>query len=419
MGFAEKRQEFRPETGDAPFEINEIFFSRTDKRGIIQAGNYIFKRVADYEWEQLIGAPHKVIRHPDMPKAVFSLLWATLQSDNLMGAYVRNKARDGLEYWVYAIAMPLNDGYLSVRIKPSSDLLEPIQGIYEDLRQAEITDGVSPEDSAKSLLNRVNDLGYNDYASFESDCLMRELAARDANMGNPVNPAIVTFDKIMNLSAALKTETRAFSEGFEAISTVPTNMRIIAARLEPSGGAISSLSQNYWSMSEEMSEWFNNNVTNEGSEFATIHLTLNSCRFLFGTALMLTTLSADFNRERRELGNCDLEFEQKKVNALTSEYIAKAMTGLQQVASVASKIVTSAEIMRRYTLGLSSTRVMCNIESARLPNGGGSLVDVISQLGQFQAQVEKQLDRIEDLSLQIVDHAQTLVSNRCGLESSS
>jgi aerotaxis receptor len=295
-------------------------------------------------------------------------------------------------------------------------MLELIQAEYESLFQAEKTGEVSPEQSAAMFEKRINELGYADYHAFESDCLMQELAARDLNMGNPVRSDILIFGKMMETATKLKAETKALSDGFEAISTVPTNMRIIAARLEPSGGAVSSLSQNYWSMSEEMSDWFNLNVNNADSEFAAIHSTLNSCRFMFGTARVLTVLSNEFNQEQRALGDCYVENEKLNIEKLTNEYISKATSGLQQVARVAKQIVTSVEIMRRYTLGLSSTRVMCSIESARLPNGGGSLVDVITQLGRFQNEVEKQLDSIEDLSLQIQDHAKSLTANRGGLD---
>ena len=85
MSFVDRRIETRPSSGEAPFKLNEVFFSRTDKRGVIEAGNYIFRRVADYDWPELIGAPHKVIRHPDMPRAVFQLLWDTIKGGGTVG----------------------------------------------------------------------------------------------------------------------------------------------------------------------------------------------------------------------------------------------------------------------------------------------------------------------------------------------
>ncbi|HBQ35650.1 MAG TPA: hypothetical protein DD729_02225, partial [Rhodobacteraceae bacterium] len=90
------------------------------------------------------------------------------------------------------------------------------------------------------------------------------------------------------------------------------------------------------------------------------------------------------------------------------QYIIKADADLSRVANVAEQIKSSVGVMRRFTLGLSSTRVMCNIESARLPNGGGSLVDVIRQLGLFQAEVEENLDQIEGFCLKIQENVESL-----------
>lgn len=415
MGLVEKRHEFRPDSGEAPFAIDEVFFSRTDKRGIIQASNYIFKRVSGYDWDEMLGAPHKLIRHPDMPKGVFHLLWDTLKNDKPMGAYVKNKAKDGLPYWVYAIAMPIDGGYLSVRIKPSSDVLAKVKELYKGLGQTETDDGYEPDEAACVLQNQISELGYADYNAFETDCLMQELASRDQKMGNTVFPAIADFEKMRLIASDLLAETKTLSSGFKSISAVPTNMRIIAARLEPSGGAVSSLSQNYWSMSEEMSDWFNSNVNNTDSDFAEIHKILNTSRFLFGTARIMKILATEFSRERRDLGRGDHALEQKIVSDLAASYISKAISGLEKIASVARDILTSVGIMRRYTLGLSSTRVMCNIESARLPSGGGSLVDVIQQLGRFQDDVEKQLSQIEDHSLKILEISEGLAASKGGL----
>ena len=137
MTIQDRRQEFRPTSGEAPFNLDEVFFSRTDARGVIESGNYVFRRVAHYEWDRLLGAPHKIIRHPDMPRAVFWLLWDTIKQGRPIGAYVKNRAEDGLYYWVFAVVMPNGDGYLSARIKPTSPLFRTIEKEYAALREVE------------------------------------------------------------------------------------------------------------------------------------------------------------------------------------------------------------------------------------------------------------------------------------------
>ena len=402
-------------SGEAPFEIDELFFSRTDKRGVIVAANYIFRRVAGYEWDELLGAPHKIIRHPDMPKAVFWLLWDALNKGESVGAYVKNKAKDGLYYWVFAVVMPFRDGFLSVRIKPTSKLLSIIEKEYATLRQAEIEEGVTPEASAAILLQRIQSLGYADYQTFASDALMQELSWRDKAMGIIIPKVTDQFSEMISVADGLKKETAALSSGFDDISTVPTNMRIIAARLEPSGGAISSLAQNYWEMSEEMSRWFQNYVSGSDSSFSAIRGMLISSQFLCGAARMLNEIADKFSVERRSLGGVDVAGEKNHMTDMAADFVDKATSGMEEVADEAEQILRAITMMRRFTLGLSSTRVMCNIESARLTSGGDSLIYVINQLEQFQVRLVSQLDKIEAQSHTIMEYAQSLRTNQGGI----
>lgn len=409
MSFQERRNVYRPATGGAPFDVDEIFFSRTDNRGVIQAANYIFKRVSGYEWDDLLGAPHNLIRHPDMPKGVFWLFWETLNSGQPIGAYVKNRARDGLCYWVFAVAMPFQDGYLSVRIKPVGEMLGVVEKEYEALRKVEVEDDITPEESAAILLQRIQALGYEDYQTFASDALTQELAARDVAMGNKQTTETGSFTKMLNVADILQSETAALSAGFEAISTVPTNMRIIAARLEPSGGAVSSLAQNYWEMSEEMSRWFQEYVSGSDSNFSAIRSTLIASQFLCGISRIMTEVAAKFSSERRSLGDLDVEDEKIQMGERAASFIDKANSGLRQIAEEAEQILRAISMMRRFTLGLSSTRVMCNIESARLPSGGGSLIDVINQLEVFQKNLNRQMDEIEAQGHIIQEHSRILL----------
>jgi PAS domain S-box-containing protein len=112
-----------PEVARAPeheraFGAGELFFSATDRKGIIRAGNDVFVRVSAYERDELIGRPHNIIRHMDTPRCVFKLLWEYLERREPIAAYVKNRAKDGGYYWVLAVVVPAGDGYLSVRVKP-------------------------------------------------------------------------------------------------------------------------------------------------------------------------------------------------------------------------------------------------------------------------------------------------------------
>ena len=191
-----------PTTVDEPvdgFTIDHIFMSRTDTRGVIQSGNMTLKNLAGFEWSELIGAPHKIIRHPDMPRAAFHALWATLQSGQPFGAYVKNRAKNGRYYWVFAVAVPIRDGYLSVRIKPSSPLLETVAGLYGELLRAERDEGQTPEDGAAVIEETVQSLGFRSYTAFMGYALGVEFTARCKALNIPEDPTVHEFEEVGQL----------------------------------------------------------------------------------------------------------------------------------------------------------------------------------------------------------------------------
>lgn len=401
MSFVERRDVYRPAAGEAPFLHDEIFFSRTDTRGVIIAGNYVFSRVSNYYFEELIGAPHKIVRHPDMPKGLFYLMWNQLERGQAIGAYVNNKAKDGLNYWVYAVALPYREGYISVRIKPTSKFLDAIKLIYSKARKAETEDGISPKESADLILKEIEGLGFPDYQIFSGVALTTELQARKINSGITSASEIEALGELIVAADELQKETVTLSEEFSVIGSVSNNMRVVASRLEPSGGAISTLSQNYWSMSEEMSTWFQEFVFGKESEFMKIRNTLVECQFLICTSQILNEAATQFDRERRQLGTFDIDAEKSQMNDLALHYKKESARQMAKIADDTQKITKAISVMRRYALGLSSTRVMCNIESVRVPSGMKHLNSITRQLESFQKTVEKHLMRVEDLSCQI------------------
>lgn len=403
MSFIEKRNEIRPATGIAPFNLDEVFFSRTDARGVILAGNYVFRRVAHYEWGQLLGAPHKIIRHPDMPRAVFWLLWDRLLKGQPVGAYVKNLASDGLYYWVFAVIAPCQGGYLSARIKPTSELKAVVEQEYAALRAIETRDKISPEDSADMLLGRLKALGFASYERFATHALVSELQARDAGLGAAPNRRLSQFERMQQAARDLRDQTAALVDDFHAMRTIPHNMQVIASRLEPTGGPVSTLSKNYRAVSMEMADWFEANIVGSGSTFATIADSVAFSTFLEGMNRILGECDIQLNAERRSLGEIDLEAERQHLRQQARDYDAKSHAGLARVREEAERILSACETMNRHVLGLSTTRLLCKMESGRLTGDGQGLSEIISQLGTFQERIGARLDRIADASKEILD----------------
>lgn len=401
MSFQERRQESRPTSGEAPFGLREVFFSRTDERGIIRAYNYVFHRVAHYSAEELLGKPHNIIRDPDMPRGVFHLFWETLKQGRFMGAYVKNRAKDGLYYWVFAVVVRCEDGYLSARIKPSSPLFTKIVGEYESLWEAEQNEGLSPKDSSARLIGRLKELGFEDYQSFASHALAEELMARDAGMGVDPDPKIKEFRFMLKNSISLAEETEALVQEFEAMRTIPHNLRVIASRIEPAGGPVTVLSQNYGTMSRAMSDWFATHVLGEESNFAAIKGAVIDGMFIECMTRILIECDVQLQKERRKIQGINMEDERRILEKLVADQQDLARTGLVNVNFEAERILTACKVMHRHFLGLSSTRVLCKIESARLPTEGEALTAIIDQLGVFQGKISSQLERIVALSSEI------------------
>ncbi len=401
MSFVDRRIEARPSSGAAPFELNEVFFSRTDERGIILACNYVFQRVSHYEWDEILGAPHKLVRHGDTPKGLFHLFWETLKSGRTIGAYVKNKSKDGLYYWVFATVVPCEGGYLSARIKPSSKLFTEVQALYAKIVKAEKEGGLSPEESSQIMIDWVHEKGFDDYQHFASHALAEELIARDEGLGRKVDPQISELRDMLRNAEKLLDETHGLVKDFEAMHTIPHNLRVIASRIEPSGGPVTVLSQNYGAMSREMSDWFERNVMGENTNFATVKHSVNSSLFIAGMTRILMECDSQLQAERRDLGDVDMEDERRRLAELVKQQASFAQKGMAEVDIEAVRIINACQVMHRHFLGLSSTRVLCKIESARLPSSGETLSDIIDQLGAFQERISERLEHIAKLGEEI------------------
>jgi len=147
----------------------DFIVSKTDLKGRLTYVNQIFMEMAGYSEEELLGKPHNIVRHPEMPKAVFKLLWNMVQNKEEIFAFVINKTKNGDAYWVYAnVTASLNRqgqiiGYYSVRRKPNEDALKLIQPLYKKMLQAERSGGV--EAGTKLLLDLLKEKGvdYNEF----------------------------------------------------------------------------------------------------------------------------------------------------------------------------------------------------------------------------------------------------------------
>jgi PAS domain S-box-containing protein len=123
-----------------------VIISQTDLQGIITYANRKFCEVSGYTAEELVGKPHSIIRHPDMPKAIFAKMWDTIKGGQAWNGIVKNLRKDGLYYWVDSEILPILDddlqvtGYIAARKSASRKDIKESEELYAKMLQAEAQD---------------------------------------------------------------------------------------------------------------------------------------------------------------------------------------------------------------------------------------------------------------------------------------
>lgn len=121
---------------------NGVIVSETDLKGIITYANRTFCKIAGYDREELLGKPHNIIRHPDMPKAAFKDMWETIKQDREWIGLVKNLRKDGRYYWVKTYIKPIfkngiKVGYIAARKPASKEDKEEAEFKYKMMREKE------------------------------------------------------------------------------------------------------------------------------------------------------------------------------------------------------------------------------------------------------------------------------------------
>ncbi len=162
-----------PTNREVTFRPDEIIVSKTDLKGRITYANRTFAEVAGFSRSELMGKPHSIIRHPDMPRAVFKLLWDQLAEEKEVFAYVKNMTRTGDYYWVFAHVTPSYDserrvvGYHSNRRVPDRRVIETVMApVYADLLKIEASHA-NAKDGLKASFTRLMDIVKSKAATYD------------------------------------------------------------------------------------------------------------------------------------------------------------------------------------------------------------------------------------------------------------
>ncbi len=180
------RPKIQPRETEVPFKAEDLIFSTTDSKGFIRSADEVFVQMSRYPVGEMLGKPHSMVRHPSMPRCIFQLLWDYIKQNKPIGAYVKNMASDGSYYNVFALVSSLTDGYLSVRLKPTSKYFQTAHKIYAQLLDCENklaaegkTSAQCVAESSKLLGSLLKENGFENYDAFMYAALEEEMRSRD------------------------------------------------------------------------------------------------------------------------------------------------------------------------------------------------------------------------------------------------
>ena len=367
------------------FNPRQFFYSRTDHRGVIKGGNRLFFEVSGYDADALIGAPHKVVRHPDMPRGVFHLFWQTIKANRPMGAFVKNLASDGRYYWVLATVLPLDDGYISVRLGAQGPLFEKTQAIYARMLRAE-ADGMTPDRSAEMLLRELSAAGYASYEDYFAELLMQHMG--DAQHAGTEAARLGALHK--SLVSVTQART-ALTDTLRTLYLIPTNMRILASRLEPSGGPVSAISDSYKRAAAELMARLNSAGEKTGQPGSGEKGALVSTALIPVAISGLLRLAAAQLASGPEVPGIDACHENRIITDLAANLEAASAKSTERMMQSARHISREAEHIKRLMAGLDQIRILGEVESGRLRNADGGLAAIMAQLSSFHDLIHTRL----------------------------
>ena len=158
-----RKPKVTPTNKEVVLKEEDFIISKTDLKSRILYGNQIFIQMSGYSEKELLGKPHNILRHPDMPRCAFKVLYDHIENGKEWFGYVKNLRKDGGYYWVFANISPTYDtngnliGYYSVRRKPRDGFKSIIEPLYQSLISIESSGGMEASlNEVENLLKKYN-----------------------------------------------------------------------------------------------------------------------------------------------------------------------------------------------------------------------------------------------------------------------
>ncbi|WP_413559292.1 PAS domain-containing protein [Bdellovibrio sp. HCB209] len=413
-------------TQEADFSLHELFFSKTNKKGVIESGNSVFIRVSEFEREELLHKPHNIIRNADTPRSVFKLFWEFLDAGRPIAAYVKNRSKTGRYYWVFAMAFPLADGYLSIRLKPSSKYFSVVKDLYQALISEE-ANGLDLSKGIELIETKIRELGFLDYADFMTRALVEEMSSRDQlleaykktdgkariqiqkleafiqNSMLNTHAARLSYSKTSNLftkTAVLLKECQEILETCHRVKFVTVNLMVASSRLQEAGKPLGAVAMNLQELTtqiakssarfEEVFKDYEKSVFEMFVAVAISRFQIEMMNQLAEETVLSCESSADFD------GAKELDFNQNcsPLRQLIGENFQVVGRTFQNLDNMTRSLLESIQTLNKVTSGMGVLHVVGKIEMVRV-GAGESLGARLAEMDALNQVFKKTLGNLE------------------------
>lgn len=358
-----------PVNAESHFGVEELFFSRTNHAANILSGNAVFRRVSKHSWDHMQGKAHSIIRHPDMPRGVFYLFWQFLNANKPVGAYVKNMAADGSYYWVFALASPIGDDFLSVRLKPTTATQKAVEGFYQQWKAREVSAKLSPQASFELIVKDLAAAGITDYGHFMSRSLLEELVSRFEKLpngasGQQVNALEMAQETLLGLNECQKLQLnfQKVLQSYRKVKYLPINIQLESSGVEDESMVLSCVSEKFAGSFAEFGKGIQSLMDSGMESIKVIHET----SFLVAASILQKEMEHDFLIESKKSSDESLSVDLECLRTVSSSYIQNGVDSLGNMSFALHQLSGRASELETLVNSLEFIRMVGKIEASRM-----------------------------------------------------